>query len=135
MAETRQSFEYCLRTEVVPHSISIRKLNGATGHNCQQGLTGAQWRERMGVGINQIAVNLLLPSSLNQMGPIQYIRVLVSAHGTKVFIVDTEKANLRQTLNLVINHVTSSNSKTNKGKSWQKFFPGGNLTRAAHAVP
>jgi hypothetical protein len=26
------------------HSISIRKLNGATGHNCQQGL----WRERMG---------------------------------------------------------------------------------------
>jgi hypothetical protein len=55
IVETRQSFEYCLRTQVVSHSISM-KLNGAMGHNCQQGLTGAQGRERMGVGINQIAI-------------------------------------------------------------------------------
>jgi len=78
----------------------------------------------MGVGINQNAVDLLLlPSSLNQMGPIQYIRVLVSARTQhNRYGLSTEIANLRQILNLVINHVTSSNSKTNKGKSWQKNF-------------
>jgi len=56
----------------------------------QQGPTDSGEREGGREGV-QNAVNLLLPTSLNQMGGIQYIRVLVSArtqhNGTKVFIV------------------------------------------------
>ena len=65
-------------------SIRLLSQQGPTGHG---GTTDSG--EREGV---QIVVNLLLPSSLNQMGRIQYIRVLVSArtqhNGTKVFIVE-----------------------------------------------